>query len=291
MFNVLSLSKLEVEEIEELLYLASQFKNNEKKIDYFGKKIIANLFFEDSTRTHYSFNVAESKLGCRTLDFNPATSSMNKGESMYDTVKTFESIGANAIVIRDRKNRYYDDLVGKINIPILNAGDGNQDHPSQSLLDLYTIKEEFGKFEGLNVGIIGDIKYSRVAHSNIDVMKRLGMNVYTTGPEEFKDENLEFVEFEKLLPKLDVVMLLRIQHERHEKEMNMTKEEYHKKFGLNTERVNKLKEHAIIMHPAPFNRNVEIADDVVECSKSRIFKQMENGVYVRMAMLYKALEN
>ncbi len=286
--NILKLADLEVKEIEEILDNATAFKSGQKKVNYNGKKIIANLFFEPSTRTHYSFETAELKLGCKTMNFEAETSSMKKGETLYDTVKTFESLGVDAVVIRHREDEYYKQLEN-INIPILNGGDGKKDHPSQSLLDLYTIKEEFGHFEGLKVLIVGDIKHSRVAHSNIKVMERLGMKVYTSGPKEFKDDDLEFVDFEEYLPQVDVVMLLRIQLERHAEAMNINNEEYNKKYGLNSENVKKMKENAIIMHPAPFNRNVEISDDVVECNKSRIFKQIENGVFVRMAMIEKAL--
>lgn len=286
--NILKLADLEVKEIEEILDQAAAFKSGTKKINYNGEKIIANLFFEPSTRTHYSFETAELKLGCKTIDFAPELSSMKKGETLYDTVKTFESLGVDAVVIRHREDEYYKQLEN-INIPILNGGDGTKDHPSQSLLDLYTIKEEFGHFEGLKVLIVGDIKHSRVAHSNIKVMERLGMKVYTSGPEEFRDDNLEFVNFEEYLPKVDVVMLLRIQLERHNEKVAIDAKEYNSKYGLNATNVSKMKDNAIIMHPAPFNRNVEISDDVVECSKSRIFKQITNGVYVRMAMIEKAL--
>lgn len=287
--NILKLADLEVKQIEEILDNAAAFKSGIKKINYNGEKIIANLFFEPSTRTHYSFETAELKLGCKTIDFTAETSSIKKGETLYDTVKTFESLGIDAVVIRHKEDEYYKQLE-KINIPILNGGDGTKDHPSQSLLDLYTIKEEFGRFEGLKVLIVGDIKHSRVAHSNIKIMERLGMTVYTSGPEEFKDDNLEFVDFNEYLPKVDVVMLLRIQLERHSKEANIDAKEYNSKYGLNKDNVKKMKENAIIMHPAPFNRNVEISDDVVECNKSRIFKQMSNGVFVRMAMIEKALK-
>lgn len=287
--NILKLADLEVKEIEDILEIAAAFKRGQKKVNYNGEKIIANLFFEPSTRTHYSFETAELKLGCKTIDFAPESSSMKKGETLYDTVKTFESFGIDAVVIRNREDEYYKQLES-IKIPILNGGDGTKDHPSQSLLDLYTIKEEFGHFEGLKVLIVGDIKHSRVAHSNIKVMERLGMTVYTSGPEEYRDDDLEFVDFEEYLPKVDVVMLLRIQLERHAEETNIDSKEYNRKYGLNKDNVIKMKENAIIMHPAPFNRNVEISDDVVECDKSRIFKQIENGVFVRMAMINKALE-
>lgn len=287
--NILKLDNLTVEEIEEILQGAIDFKNGKKKVNYNGEKVIANLFFEPSTRTHYSFEMAGLRLGCKTIEFTPETSSMKKRESLYDTVKTFESIGADALVIRHVQDEYYKELEN-IKIPIINGGDGKKDHPTQSLLDLMTIKEEFGKFEDLKILIAGDIKHSRVAHSNIRTMKRLGMHVYTAGPEEFRDEDLEFVDFNKMIPKVDVIMLLRIQRERLEESMKISTEEYNKQFGLTMERVNKMKDNAIIMHPAPFNRNVEISDDVIECSKSRIFKQMENGVFVRMELISKVLD-
>ena len=287
--NILKLDDLSTMEINGLLDLADEFKNG-RRLNYNGEKIVANLFFEPSTRTHYSFDTAALKLGCKTINFDAGNSSLKKGETLYDTVKTFESFGCNALVIRATENEYYNHFLGKINIPILNAWDGTGNHPSQSLLDLLTIRQEFGKFEGLSIAIVGDIKHSRVAHSNIDVMRRLGMKVYISGPEEFREDEYEFSKLDEIIDKVDIVMLLRIQNERLEKSMSMTTEEYHKLYGLNMERVNKMKPNAIIMHPAPFNRNVEIADDVVECSKSRIFKQVENGVFVRMAMINLALE-
>lgn len=287
--NILNLDDFTVEEIEKILDLAEEFKNG-KSVDYKGKKVISNLFFEPSTRTHYSFDMAALKLGCKTQNFDAGNSSLKKGESLYDTVKTFESFGTDALVIRHTENEYYKQLQN-INIPILNAGDGTGNHPSQSLLDLLTIKEEFGKFEGLKIVIVGDIMHSRVAHTNIKVMQRLGMTVYTSGPEEYKEEGYNYVNLDEIIEKVDIVMLLRVQHERHTKNMEETIEEYHKLHGLNKLRVEKMKEKAIIMHPAPFNRGVEIADDVVECEKSRIFKQVENGVYIRMALIHMALEN
>ena len=288
--NVLELDHFSVEEINQLLDLAEEFKKG-KQVDYQGKKVIANLFFEPSTRTHYSFDMAALKLGCRTQNFDAGNSSLKKGETLYDTVKTFEMFGVDAVVIRHTDNAYYNQLVGKIQIPILNAGDGTGNHPSQSLLDLLTIREEFGKFEGLKIVIVGDVKHSRVAHTNIKVMERLGMTVYTSGPEEYREEGFHYRKLEEVIQEVDIVMLLRVQHERHETQMQETKQEYHENYGLNQKRVEKMKPKAIIMHPAPFNRNVEIADDVVECNKSRIFQQVQNGVYIRMALLYKVLEN
>ena len=143
----------------------------------------------------------------------------------------------------------------------------------------------------MKIVIVGDIVHSRVAHSNYEIMQRLGMKVYTSGPREFEEAGYNYVDFDKILPEVDIVMLLRVQHERHHDLMRLTTDEYHQMFGLNQKRVDKMKEGAIIMHPAPFNRNVEIADEIVECAQSRIFRQMENGVFVRMALLNRVLTN
>lgn len=284
--NIVSLEDFSNEEIYQLLDEAQAFADG-KEVDYKGKKTLAYLFFEPSTRTHYSFEKAALNLGCKTQNLDIQNSSVLKGESLYDTVKLFECLGSDAVVIRHPENGYYNQLIGKINIPILNAGDGTGQHPSQSLLDLLTIRQEFGHFEGLKVVIVGDIKHSRVAHTNFKIMQRLGMKVYTSGPLEYKEEGFNYVDFDEIIPQSDIVMLLRVQHERHQNNMSLSKEEYHARYGLNMKRVNEMKDNAIIMHPAPFNRNVEIADDVVECEKSRIFKQMRNGVFVRMAMIDK----
>jgi len=285
--NCLKLKDLTTEEIMKLLKVAITCKQGQY-IDSLKGMIVANLFFEPSTRTHYSFNVAEEKLGMKVINFSSASSSIKKGESFYDTVKTFESLGVNALVIRSEINEYYNQL-DKIKIPILNAGDGVKNHPSQSLLDIYTIYEHFGYFKGLNIVIVGDIEHSRVAHTNIEIMNRLGMNTYISGPKVFQDNSAKFIEFEDGIEKMDIVMMLRIQHERHHENMKLSQEEYHQKYGLNIDRVKKMKENSIIMHPAPVNRNVEISDEVMECDKSKIFTQMENGVYVRMAMILRSL--
>lgn len=288
--NMLKLDDFTNEEIMDFLYMAKEFKLGNRKVNYNGEKIIANLFFEPSTRTHYSFDMAALKLGCKTIDFSAETSSLKKGETLYDTVKVFEVIGANALIIRHNEPEYYKQLE-KINIPIINGGDGSKDHPSQALLDLFTIQEEFGEFKGLTAVIVGDIAHSRVAHSNIRIMERLGMNVYISGPKEYSEQNLHFVELDEIIPKADILMFLRIQHERHEEDnLGISKEEYNKNYGLNIERVKMMKEKSIIMHPAPFNRNIEITDEVIDCPKSRICNQMENGVYVRMAILNNFLK-
>ena len=289
MKNLLRLQDLSIEEINNIIDLAQSIKD--KKISpLVENKIIANLFFEPSTRTHYSFATAEARLGCKTIDFSPNSSSMKKGETFYDTIKTFESFGVDGLVIRDAKNQWYKELINKIKVPIINAGDGSADHPTQTLLDLLTIKQEFGKFEGLKVLVVGDISHSRVAHSNILNMRRLGMEVFVSAPDIFKDNQYNYVDFDEYISKVDVINMLRIQNERLEKDCKYNVQQYNKEFGLNNERLRKMKPNAIIIHPAPFNRNVEINDDVIESKPSRIFKQISNGVYVRMAVLLTILK-
>ena len=289
MKNLLRLQDLSIEEINNILDLAQSIKNKEIS-PLVENKIIANLFFEPSTRTHYSFATAEARLGCKTIDFSPNSSSMKKGETFYDTIKTFESFGVDGLVIRDAKNQWYKELIDKIKVPIINAGDGSADHPTQTLLDLLTIKQEFGKFEGLKVLVVGDISHSRVAHSNILNMRRLGMEVFVSAPDIFKDNQYNYVNFDEYISKVDVINMLRIQNERLEKDCKYNVQQYNKEFGLNNERLRKMKPNAIIIHPAPFNRNVEINDDVIESKPSRIFKQISNGVYVRMAVLLTILK-
>ena len=285
--GLLTLKDLSVEKIMDLLSYSLKLKTG-YQVSYENKRFVT-LFFENSTRTHYSFIMAMKKLGIDVIDCNTSVSSTQKGESLYDTVKTFESIGVDGVVIRHSQDEYFKELDG-INIPVFNGGDGKSNHPTQSLLDLMTIYEEYGKFEGLKCCIVGDISHSRVAHTNIEIMQRLGMDVYISGPEEYNDGSAKYLSLDEAIETCDVIMLLRVQFERHTESMKITKEEYHKQYGLTMEKVNKMKENAIIMHPAPFNRGLEIADEVVECEKSRIYKQMTNGVYVRMAAISMVLD-
>lgn len=292
MKHLLEMNDLTAEEIYRILKDAESFKNGMKIFSEQEPIFVANLFFEPSTRTKLSFAVAEKRLGLEVLNFEHEGSSIQKGESLYDTVKTLEAIGARACVIRHPDDRYFQELAGKVNLSIINAGDGCGHHPTQSLLDLMTIKEEFGSFESLTVSIHGDIRHSRVARSNAEVLNRLGAKVLFSGPQEWADPGNcygTYTEVDDAIEKSDVVMLLRIQHERHLERKGVTGA-YLERFGLTEARERRMKDSAIIMHPAPFNRNVEIESGLVECERSRIFKQMENGVYVRMAVLKHALE-
>ncbi|WP_161531930.1 aspartate carbamoyltransferase catalytic subunit [Riemerella anatipestifer] len=290
---MLTISDLSTEKIRSLLEEAQGFANG-RIVKCQQEVYVSNLFFENSTRTKTSFDVAERKLGLNVVPFDVSTSSVNKGETLYDTVKTLESIGVDLVVIRHSQDFYFRELE-TINIPIINGGDGTGNHPSQSLLDLMTIYQEFKKFEGLKVGIVGDVKHSRVANSNAEALRRLGAKVYFSGPEDWFDEaefiNGTYLPIDTLVKEVDVVMLLRIQHERHGERMKLSLDKYHQKYGLTKERAAKMKPTSIIMHPAPINRGVEIESDLVESPQSRIFKQMENGVYARMAILKQALED
>lgn len=289
MENLVSMKQLSVEHILSLLDRAEIFKKygvRELPISY----TISNLFFEPSTRTKMSFEMAERKLGLEVLPFASGFSSTLKGETLYDTVKTLEAIGVDALVIRHADDGYYKELLGKTKVSIINAGDGSGQHPTQSLLDLYTIKEEFGTFQGLHVVIAGDIAHSRVAKSNADALTRLGAKVTFISPAEWAGEFECLDEWDEVIGQADVVMLLRVQHERHESDMPFTKESYHAQYGLTEQRASQMKKEAIIMHPAPFNRGVEIADSLIESEQSRIFKQIENGVFVRAAVLEAVLK-
>ena len=289
---MIKLNRIPVEEVDLILQDAFDFADV-KQLKATSDIFIANLFFEDSTRTKVSFEVAEKKLGLQVVHFDEKKSSINKGETLLDTLKTLEAIGINAVVIRHEKTRYYDDLKDA-SIAIFNAGDGVGHHPSQALLDLMTIKQEFGDVKGLKIGIVGDVKHSRVANSNASMLRRLGAKVYFSGPEVWFDEamlvNGTFMPFDDLLKEVDVLMMLRIQHERHQDKIKFSESEYLKRYGLTKEREKKMKPNAIIMHPAPINRGVEIDGDLVECKRSRIFKQMQNGVFARMALLKYTLE-
>jgi len=289
MKNLLSMENVSNEEIEAILKRAAEFEAGAKpqlERDY----LVANLFFEPSTRTKTSFETAERRLGATVIPFEAGFSSTLKGETLYDTVKTLESIGMDAVVIRHKKDAYYEELLNGINVSVINAGDGAGQHPTQSLLDLYTIFEEFGKFEGVNVTIAGDVSHSRVAKSNITALRRLGANVNIVCPLQWQGEYEAHHNWDNLIETSDVIMLLRVQHERDAAFEGYSNESYHAQYGLTEEREKQMKDGAIIMHPAPVNRGVEIDSSLVECDRSRIFKQVQNGVFVRMAIVENILK-
>lgn len=289
MKHFLSTKDLTTEEILKILKLAESYRTHHLKLD--EQLFAANLFYEPSTRTKMSFLVAQKKLGMETLGFQVEDSSVAKGESLYDTAKTFESIGASLLVIRHQDDNWYKDMIDNLSVPVINAGAGKGEHPTQGMLDLLTIYQEFGHFNGLNIAIVGDIKHSRVAHSNAQALQTLGANVYFAAAPGFEDRTLDFpyISIDEAVEMCDALMLLRIQHERHRGEQ-YDATSYHETYGLTIEREKKMRDHAIILHPAPVNRGVEIASELVECNRSRIFKQMNNGVSIRMAIITTLLK-
>lgn len=294
--NLVTVADMDAADAIDLIHEAQAYKAGKQAV-LTAPAYAVNLFFENSTRTKTSFQMAQMKLGMNVLEFEAGTSSVKKGESLYDTVKTMESIGVNVAVIRHPENEYYNQLLNHsdFKIGIVNGGDGSGQHPSQCLLDMMTINEEFGDFKGLKALIIGDLSHSRVAHSNAMMLNRLGAEVYFAGPEKWYDPTLEqygtFGDFDELLPQMDVVNLLRVQNERLTTADGQAFDanQYHQAYGLTLERVAKMKQGAIIMHPAPVNRGVEIDSSLVEAPNSRIFQQMTNGVYTRMAILSRVL--
>ncbi|WP_410175617.1 aspartate carbamoyltransferase catalytic subunit [Lacticaseibacillus nasuensis] len=252
----------------------------------------SNLFFEASTRTHTSFEMAERKLGMTVIPFDPTHSSVTKGETLEDTLRTIAAIGVNVAVIRHPEDAYYTPLIAAdVPLHLMNAGDGAGQHPSQMMLDLMTIHEEFGHFAGLRVGIVGDLAHSRVARSDMAMLTKLGAQVTFSGPKAWYTPDFAeygpYVPLKELAPQVDVLMLLRVQLERlsEAETREFSAANYHAQFGLTEELAATMPKQAIIMHPAPVNRDVELASSLVTGPQSRIFTQMKNGVFMRMAML------
>ncbi|PKR78558.1 aspartate carbamoyltransferase [Halalkalibacillus sediminis] len=290
MNHLLTMNDVSTDEINKLLDRAEEFQRN-PSIDTLEEKSAALLFFEPSTRTKMSFEMACDKLQMKRLTFSPEQSSVTKGESLYDTIKTLESIGSDVIIVRHPEKNYFNAIKNLIDVPMINAGDGSGEHPTQSLLDLMTIRQEFNRFEHLNVAICGDIKHSRVARSNAIALDNLGANVTLVAKEEWQDHSLPFKyhTIDEAISGVDVLMLLRVQYERHE--IKEGKEEsYLQTYGLTKERERAMRKGSIIMHPAPVNRGIEIDSELVECERSRIFQQMTNGVAVREAIIEHCLK-
>ncbi|MCR8634936.1 aspartate carbamoyltransferase catalytic subunit [Paenibacillus radicis (ex Xue et al. 2023)] len=291
--HLLGTKGMSAQEITSILDRAAYWEQYPVKLsNHLQGRFVANMFFENSTRTRFSFEVAEKRLGAEVLNFAAAASSVQKGESIYDTVKTLESMGIDAGVIRMKPNGLLAELAQNVKVPLINAGDGNSEHPTQALLDLYTMRKHFGELRGLNVSIIGDIQHSRVARSNLWALQAVGAKVSFCAPESMQAPELAayapYIKMEEAV-KADVVMMLRVQLERHEESVFKSTEEYREAYGLTVKREAAMSPHAIIMHPAPVNRDVEIDDVLVECGRSKIFEQMSHGVPIRMAVIERAL--
>ncbi len=291
--HLLGLKHMSGEEIVGILDRTAFWERYPAKVtNMMHGNFVANMFFENSTRTRFSFELAQKRLGVEVLNFTAAVSSVQKGESIYDTVKTLESMGLDAGIIRIKPSGVLNELAKSIKMPLINAGDGNNEHPTQALLDMYTMQKHFGQIKGLSVSIIGDIQHSRVARSNLWGLRAMGAKVSFCAPVNMQAPELkeyaDYISMEEAL-KADVIMMLRVQLERHEQGMVTSEEEYREHYGLTSERAEKLAPHSIIMHPAPVNRNVEMDDGIVEHEKSKIFQQISNGVPIRMAVIERAL--
>ncbi|PHO15167.1 aspartate carbamoyltransferase catalytic subunit [Malaciobacter marinus] len=293
--DLIGLRELSKEEILYFLDSAQQFKdlnNSEIKKDKLlhGKTVI-NAFFENSTRTRVSFETAAKRLAADAINFSSSSSSVSKGETLVDTIKNMQSMKTDIFVLRHSASGAASFVANNIDASVVNAGDGANEHPTQALLDLFTIKEHKGTLEGLNVSIIGDILHSRVARSNIWAMNKLGMNVRIFGPATMIPKYSEVFNckvcktMEEAVEGSDVIIMMRIQLERQNESLVPSIREYSKFFGLNKERIKLSNKDAIIMHPGPINRGVEINSDVADSQRSVILDQVENGVAIRMAVL------
>lgn len=292
--HLLDIESLGEKEIRFLLSVARAFEphvSEGKSIPLLQNKTVANLFFENSTRTRVSFEVATRKLTGSILNFSSSTSSVKKGETLLDTAKTVVANHPHCLVVRHVSAGSSFLLSQKINLPVINAGDGFHEHPTQALLDAYTIENKLGEIKGKRVVIIGDIAHSRVARSNIYCLKKLGASVAVCGPPSLLPPSPESlgVDFayrpEELLKEADVVMALRIQFERQNKMQIPSVGEYRRFWGLDLERSSLLKKEAIILHPGPVNRGVELDPQVADGPRSVILDQVANGVLIRMAVL------
>jgi aspartate carbamoyltransferase catalytic subunit len=254
-------------------------------------RVVANLFFENSTRTRLSFERAAKALGADVLNFNASTSSVSKGESLVDTVRNVEALGANIIVLRHPASGAAHLVSGHVRCSVVNAGDGTHAHPSQALLDAFTLHERWGSLEGKTVAIVGDVLHSRVARSNLYCLTTLGARVVVAGPPTLVPLGLEALgarvlpSIDAALGEADAVMMLRVQLERQKESMFPSSREYARAFGLTLERARMLKPGAVVMHPGPVNRGVELAPEVADGPANVILEQVANGVAVRMAIL------
>jgi aspartate carbamoyltransferase catalytic subunit len=258
-------------------------------------RTVVNLFYEDSTRTRISFEAAAKRLSADVINFSAKGSSVAKGESLKDTALTLQAMGADAVVIRHGASGAPHRLAGWVRGSVINAGDGTHEHPTQALLDAYTMRSRLGRLEGLRVAIVGDILHSRVARSNVWLLRTLGAEVTLVAPPTLVPVAVGgwpcsvSYDLSGVLPDCDVVMMLRVQRERMTDAYFPSVREYSRRYGLDADRMALLPEHAIVMHPGPMNRGVEIAADVADSVRSTIVEQVANGVSVRMAVLYLLL--
>ena len=294
--HLLDIESLTAEEITTVLDTARAFKavgeRAIKKVPALRGRTVVNLFVEPSTRTRISFELCEQRLSADIINFTAEASSLKKGETLKDTAKNLEALNADFIVIRHSAAGAPHFLSRVLDAHVINAGDGAHEHPTQALLDAFTIRERKGKIEGLNVTILGDILFSRVARSNIWALTKLGAKVTLCGPSTLVPRTFEAMgcrvthDVDDALRDADIIHLLRIQHERQRKAMFPSINEYTQLFGLNKARLERTKPDALIMHPGPVNRGVEIDSDIADSGRSLILEQVTNGIAVRMAALF-----
>jgi aspartate carbamoyltransferase catalytic subunit len=294
--DLTGLDDLTAAEITFLLDTARAFKGvgnrNLKKVPALRGKTLVNFFVEPSTRTRTSFEVAAMRLSADVVNISATASSLQKGETLKDTALNLQALQADIIVLRHSSPGSSQFLAERLDSSIINAGDGAHEHPTQGLLDIFTIREKFGHIEGLHIAIVGDILFSRVARSNIFGLLKLGAKVTLVGPSTLVPKSFEKLgvrvshRLDDILAEVDVVNLLRIQHERQRKEYFPGLGEYVSLFGLTKARAAKLKPSCLIMHPGPINRGVEIDSDIADGQQSVILEQVTNGIAVRMAVLY-----
>ncbi|MEN8927887.1 MAG: aspartate carbamoyltransferase catalytic subunit [Flavobacteriales bacterium] len=294
--HLLGIEDITAEDIQMIFQVADNFKDviNRpiKKVPTLRDITIANLFFENSTRTKLSFELAEKRLSADVVNFSAASSSVKKGETLIDTVNNILAMKVDMVVMRHPSPGAAVFLSKHIDSVIINAGDGTHEHPTQALLDAYSIREKLGEVKGKNVVIVGDILHSRVAISNIHCLQKLGANVKVCGPLTLMPKHIESLgvevetDFRKALEWCDVANMLRIQHERQEMKYFPSLKEYSLQYGLTQELLDELGKEIVIMHPGPINRGVEISSEIADSNNSIILNQVENGVAIRMAVIY-----
>jgi aspartate carbamoyltransferase catalytic subunit len=294
--HLLGLEYLTAQEITHILDTGESFKEvsrrNIKKVPTLRGKVVVNMFVEPSTRTRMSFSLAAKRLSADIVDFSPSLSSLSKGETVKDTARNIEAMGVDIVIIRHTAPGTAHMLSRIINASVINAGDGAHEHPSQGLLDIFTIRQKKGEIKGLKVAVVGDILHSRVARSNIWGLTKLGAEVIAVGPPTLIPEHIRDLgvrvsyDLDAVIPEIDVINILRIQLERQRSKFFPTVREYARLFGINSERLKRAKEDVLIMHPGPINRGVEITPDVADGKHSVILEQVANGLAIRMAILY-----
>ncbi len=299
MNHLLSTEDVDRETLEQLLSDADGFSEVLSrpipKVPALRGKTVATMFFEPSTRTRMSFEKAAKALSADTVSFSPGTSSLSKGESLKDTVLTVRAMGVDLMVVRHKSTGAPWRIAEWLDIPIVNGGDGAHQHPTQALLDCLTIKQRFGTLDGLRIAIVGDIRHSRVARSDIFAMTTLGATVVLVAPPtllpvDAEDWPVEVADdLDDVVPSVDVVYLLRVQTERGGASVFPSLSEYARRFGMNSARFDRLQDHAVVLHPGPMNRGVEIGYDVADDERSLILAQVTNGVAARMAVLFRLL--